>query len=89
MYSSTRSLASTDPLVARDFYSLQTVRTGSVAHPDCYLVDIGFFFPSGVKRPEREANHSPPCSGEVKNKWNNTSAATLYANSPDMANLTG
>jgi hypothetical protein len=27
----------------------------------------------GVKRPEREADHSPPSSSEVKNAWNYTS----------------
>jgi hypothetical protein len=26
-----------------------------------------------VKRPEREADHSPPCSAEVKNVWSYTS----------------
>jgi hypothetical protein len=28
----------------------------------------------GVKRPEREADHSPPSSAEVKNAWSYTSA---------------
>jgi hypothetical protein len=27
----------------------------------------------GVKRPEREADHSPPSSAEVKNAWSYTS----------------
>jgi hypothetical protein len=27
----------------------------------------------GVKRPGREADHSPPSSAEVKNAWNYTS----------------
>jgi hypothetical protein len=27
----------------------------------------------GVKRPGREANHSPPSNGEVKNRWSYTS----------------
>jgi hypothetical protein len=27
----------------------------------------------GVKRPGREANHSPPSSSEVKNEWSYTS----------------
>jgi len=27
----------------------------------------------GVKRPRREADHSPPSNAEVKNSWNYTS----------------
>jgi hypothetical protein len=27
----------------------------------------------GVKQPEREVDHSPPCSAEVKNAWSYTS----------------
>jgi hypothetical protein len=30
-------------------------------------------FPLGVKRPGREADHSPPSSAEVKNAWSYTS----------------
>jgi hypothetical protein len=29
----------------------------------------------GVKRPEREADHSPPSSAEVKNSWSYTATA--------------
>jgi hypothetical protein len=31
----------------------------------------------GVKRPGCEANHSPPCSSEVKNSWRSTSTPPL------------
>jgi hypothetical protein len=34
-------------------------------------IDAGSFS-SGVKRPEREANHSSPSSAEVKNAWSYT-----------------
>jgi hypothetical protein len=32
---------------------------------------------SGVKRPELEADHSPPSSDEIKNAWNDTSNPPL------------
>jgi hypothetical protein len=32
-------------------------------------------FPRGVKRPWREADHSPPSSAEVKNEWSYTPTA--------------
>jgi hypothetical protein len=35
-------------------------------------------FSLGVKRPGREADHSPPSSAEVKNAWNYTSTLTDY-----------
>jgi hypothetical protein len=31
----------------------------------------------GVKRPEREVDHSPPSSAEVKNEWTYTSAPPI------------
>jgi hypothetical protein len=40
-------------------------QTGSEAHPGSYLVDTRGSFP-GVKRPERDAGHSPPSSAEIK-----------------------
>jgi hypothetical protein len=46
--------------------------TGSGAHPASY--PVGSRDPSpGVKRPGREADHSPPSSAEVKNAWCYTS----------------
>jgi hypothetical protein len=48
------------------------VPTGSGAHPDSYPMVPGTLS-LGVKRPGREADHSPPSSSEVKNAWNYTS----------------
>jgi hypothetical protein len=31
----------------------------------------------GVKRPRREADHSPPSSAEVKNAWSYTSTSSI------------
>jgi hypothetical protein len=32
----------------------------------------------GVKRPEPEADHSPPSSAKVKNAWNYTSTPSIH-----------
>jgi hypothetical protein len=32
----------------------------------------------GVKRPEREADHSPPTGAEVKNTWSHTSTLPIF-----------
>jgi hypothetical protein len=45
--------------------------TAPGVHPDSYPIDTGGSFP-GVKRPEREADHSPP-NAEVMNVWCYTS----------------
>jgi hypothetical protein len=37
-------------------------------HPTSYPVDTEGSYP-GVKRPGREADHSPPTSAEVKKMW--------------------
>jgi len=42
------------------------VQTGSGTHPASYPVGAGGSFPE-IKRPGREADHSPPSSSEVKN----------------------
>jgi hypothetical protein len=34
-------------------------------------------FPIGIKRPGREANHSPPSTAEVKNAWSYTSTPPI------------
>jgi hypothetical protein len=34
-----------------------------------------------VKRPRREADHSPPSSAEVKNAWSHTSTPLIRVNS--------
>jgi hypothetical protein len=44
---------------------LRVVQTGSGVHPTSYTMGTGSPFP-GVKRPGREADHSPPTSAEVK-----------------------
>jgi hypothetical protein len=48
------------------------VQTGSGAHPASYPRVPGALS-SGVKRPGREADHSPPSSPEIKNAWSYTS----------------
>jgi hypothetical protein len=43
-----------------------------ITHPASYPMDTGV--PTlGVKRPKREANHSPPSRAEIKNGWSYTS----------------
>jgi hypothetical protein len=51
---------------------LHVVQTGSGVHPTTYTMGTGGSFP-GVKRPGREADHSPPTSAEVKKMWIYTS----------------
>jgi hypothetical protein len=46
--------------------------SGSGAHPTSYPMGTGGSSP-GVKRPVREADHSPPTSAEVKKMWIYTS----------------
>jgi hypothetical protein len=41
------------------------VQTGSGVHPTSYPMGTGDSF-LGVKRPRREADHSPPTSAEIK-----------------------
>jgi hypothetical protein len=49
---------------AEDFSSSLCVQSSSGAHPaSC----TGGSFPGGKARPERDADHSPPSSAEVKN----------------------
>jgi hypothetical protein len=40
------------------------------------LEGVDWFF-SGLKRPGREADHSPPCNSEVKNEWSYTSTTPI------------
>jgi hypothetical protein len=47
------------------------VQTDSGAHPASYSVSTRGWFP-GVKQPDRETDHSPPTSAEVKNAWGYT-----------------
>jgi hypothetical protein len=48
------------------------VQNGSGAQPASYPMGTRGSFP-WVKRPEREADHSPPSSAKVKNAWSYTS----------------
>jgi hypothetical protein len=53
------------PAGAGNFSLRHRVQTGSGAHPASYSMGIGGSFLE-VKRPRREANHSPPSSAKVK-----------------------
>jgi hypothetical protein len=57
-----------DPGFRQDktFSLLHSVQTGTQAHPASYPIGTGAISP-GVKRPGREADHSPPSSAEVNN----------------------
>jgi hypothetical protein len=61
--------------VARYFYLLHFVQTGSGAHPASYPMATECCY-AGVKRPRRDAGYSPPCIAEVKNTWIYTSTPT-------------
>jgi hypothetical protein len=64
------------PAGAGTFSLHHRVQKGSGAHSASYPVGITNSFP-GVKRPGREADHSPPSSAEVKNAWSYTSTAPI------------
>jgi hypothetical protein len=49
----------------QEFSLLNLVQTGSAVHPTSYSMGIGAFS-RGVKRPGREADHSPPTNAEVR-----------------------
>jgi hypothetical protein len=51
---------------------LQGVQTSSEVHPTSYPMGNGALSP-GIKRPGREADHSPPDSAVVKKMWMYTS----------------
>jgi hypothetical protein len=53
---------------AGDFSCSLCVQTGSGAHPASYPMGTGGPFPGAIARPERDADHSPPSSAEVKNE---------------------
>jgi hypothetical protein len=61
-------------LVCLGIFSLhQYVQTGSGDHTDSYPVSTGSSFTPEIKRPGREADHSPPSGSEVKDAWSYTS----------------
>jgi hypothetical protein len=53
------------PSRERDFSLFHSFRTGSPSHPASYPIGTGGSFPR-IKRPGREADHSPLASAEVK-----------------------
>jgi hypothetical protein len=58
--------------VAGNIFLQHRVQAGSVANPASYPMGTRALF-LGVKRPGREADHSPPSSAEIKNTWSFTS----------------
>jgi hypothetical protein len=67
---------------AGNFSLHHRVQNGSVAHPASYPRDKRVFS-LGVKRPGREADHSPPSSAEVKE------CVELYNHSPNKPSWRG
>jgi hypothetical protein len=61
---------------AGNFSLHHRVQKSSEAHPASYPMVKGVLF-LGLKRPVREADHSPPSSAEVKNAWNYTSTLPI------------
>jgi hypothetical protein len=64
------------PAGAGNFSVLHHVQTGSGAHPASFPMGTGVSF-LGLKRPEREADRSPPSSADVKNAWRYTSTLPM------------
>jgi hypothetical protein len=63
-------------------YGVYGVQNGSGVHPASYPMGTAGFS-LGVKRPGREADHSPPSSAEVK-EW-----LELYLHSPNTPSWRG
>jgi hypothetical protein len=66
------------PAGAGNFSLLHRFQAGSGAHPGSYLMGTGDSF-SGIKRPDREAYHSPHSSAKVKE------CVALYSHSPNAS----
>jgi hypothetical protein len=62
------------PAGAGNFSLHHRVQNNSGAHSASYPMGTRVSFPV-VKRPERETDHSPPSSVEVKNAWSYTSTS--------------
>jgi len=56
------------------------LQTGSVVHSASYPMGMSSLLPGG-KETEREANHSPPYSAEVKNEWSYASSTPILLHS--------
>jgi hypothetical protein len=59
--------------VGSRIFFFNVVQTGSGVHPTSYSMGTGGAISPGVKRPGREADHSPPANAEVKKMWIYTS----------------
>jgi hypothetical protein len=57
----------------QEFSLLHVFQTKSGPHLASYKMRTRVFFSPGVKRPRREADHSPPTTAEVRNIWMYTS----------------
>jgi hypothetical protein len=64
----------------QNLFPIHIVRTGSVVHSASYPTLPGALSLE-VKRPGREADHSPPTGAEVKNMW-------IYISSPPYVFMT-
>jgi hypothetical protein len=56
------------PAEEKDFSSSLCVQTSFEAHPASYPIDTRVPFSGGKARPRRDADHSPPSRGEIKNE---------------------
>jgi hypothetical protein len=56
------------PAMAKNFFSILCVQTGSGAHPAMCPMGTRGPFPGGKARPGRDADHSPRSSAEVVNE---------------------
>jgi hypothetical protein len=63
-----RAIGVRSPAGATDFSYSLFVQTGSGAHPASCTMCTGGPYPGAKARPGRDADHSPPCSAEVKYK---------------------
>jgi hypothetical protein len=59
-----RQIEVRSPTGAEDFSSSPCVQTSSEAHPASYPMGTGGPFPGGKAQPGRDADHSPPPSGQ-------------------------
>jgi hypothetical protein len=69
------------PGMAREFSVLYSGQTCSAAHPASSTMVPGALSP-GVKRPGREADHTPPSSAEVKKQRKNPVRTSQETQSP-------
>jgi hypothetical protein len=58
-----------------EIFLFSTASRTALSQPTSYSMGSGYFYP-GIKRPEREADHSPPSSFKVNNAQNYSSTPT-------------